>query len=72
MAYDRQRRCGNGGDSMEAAAAAQQQGGGDRQSFCRCLLQQLAFSESHHFNRDKDPANTMARQLMTTRERNEF
>ena len=29
-------------------------------SFCRRLLQQLAFSESCHFSRDKDPARTMA------------
>jgi hypothetical protein len=26
---------------------------------CRCLLQQLAFSESHHFSWDNFPANTM-------------
>ncbi len=29
-------------------------------SFYRCLLQRLAFSKSRHFNREKDPTNTMA------------
>ncbi len=29
-------------------------------SFCRRLLQRLAFSESRHFSWDKDPARTMA------------
>ncbi len=29
-------------------------------SFCHRLLQRLAFIELRHFNRDKDPANTMA------------
>ncbi len=34
-------------------------------SFYRRLLQQLAFSKLRHFSWDKDPANTMVRQLMT-------
>ena len=38
-------------------------------SFCRRLLQRLAFSKLRYFNRDKDPANTMARRLMTSHSR---
>ncbi len=35
-------------------------------SFCRCLLQRLAFSKLRHFSWDKDPANTMAYCIATT------
>ena len=40
-------------------------------SFCCCLLQQLAFSESRHFSWDKDPSRTMAYDTAAARGRGE-